>query len=152
MGIKSAQPNCSATKAYSIERSSINLYRSDAEKCPELMSVLSSIGTELSFCASRNLATHFAGSQYGTRGSLRPAVMSRLGYVLPVHIQTQCDAAPLRFLIPSRSCVCVCVCVHVWPTLQCGANPLRFFCRARGRARSKTTRTITTITATTSCV
>ena len=114
MGIKPVQPNCSATNAYSIERSSINLYRSDAEKCPELMSVLSSIGTELSFCASRNLATHFAGSQYGTRGSLRPAVMSRLGYVLPVHIQTQCDAAPLRFLNPSRSCMCVCVRVCVF--------------------------------------
>mmetsp|Transcript_25499 Transcript_25499/g.63687 ORF Transcript_25499/g.63687 Transcript_25499/m.63687 type:complete len:212 (+) Transcript_25499:18-653(+) len=77
--ITSVQPSCSKTNAYSNAASFKNLYRSLAEKCPALISVFSKISPS-PFCAALSFATHFAGSQYCTRGSHSPPVASTAGY------------------------------------------------------------------------
>ena len=65
----------SSTKAYLNATSRRKSYLPDAPLCPAPMLVLSSSRFR-SVLVARSLATHLAGSQYATRGSLSPAVTS----------------------------------------------------------------------------
>jgi len=47
--------------------------------CPERICVFNTTGLE-PVSSVRSLATHFAGSQYETRGSFKPPVASKAGY------------------------------------------------------------------------
>src|SRR6266849_6555448 len=69
----------STTKAETNASSRHDWYRPDGPECPEPRSVLRMIGRAESVI-ERSFATHLAGSQNGTRGSLRPAVTSIAGY------------------------------------------------------------------------
>src|SRR5712692_3001418 len=74
-----ATPSWSMTNAITQASSRQDSYRPDGPMWPAPIWVLSRTGRSPRFNA-RSLATHFAGSQYETRGSLRPAVASTAGY------------------------------------------------------------------------
>src|SRR5260370_29585677 len=69
----------STTNAETNASSRHDWYRPDGPECPEPRSVLRMIGRAESVI-ERSFATHLAGSQNGTRGSLSPAVTSIAGY------------------------------------------------------------------------
>src|SRR2546427_8775541 len=71
----------STTKAETNASSRHDSYRPEGPEWPDPRSVFRRIGRALSV-AERSFATHLAGSQYGTRGSLKPAVASTAGYVV----------------------------------------------------------------------
>ena len=74
-----AKPILASMKAYSSAISYHRAVRRDLPPCPDPMSVLSSSRLS-SVLTARSLATYLAGSQYVTRGSLRPAVTIIGGY------------------------------------------------------------------------
>src|SRR2546430_2165131 len=73
-----APSSCANTNVVTNASSRQPSYRPDGPACPAPIWVLSRIGRS-PWAVARSLATHFAGSQYDTRGSLRPAVTSSAG-------------------------------------------------------------------------